>query len=409
MFSFSLLSQKIFIMLDKDAIIGIIGAGAMGAGIAQVAATAGHTVFVFDLNADVIEKAKENWKTSVNKFAEKNKFSREKVHSILNNLKPTADLEDFKTCDLIIEAIVENIEVKQKVFSDVEKIVSAACVLATNTSSLSIASIASACSPASRVIGIHFFNPATLMPLVEIIPAITTDAKVTASCRALIDSWGKTTVIAKDTPGFIVNRVARSYYGESIRIYEEGIADFATIDWALKTFGGFRMGPFELMDFIGNDVNYKVTETVWQQFFYEPRFKPSLTQKRLYEAKYFGRKSGKGYYDYSANAVAPTPNQNEMLGKAIFKRVICMLINEAIDSYFLQLASKEDLEIAMEKGVNYPKGLLQWADEIGLENVLNTLTSLFNEYGEDRYRPSVLLKRMVREGNHFYEKSFWHK
>lgn len=396
-------------MLNKDAVIGIIGAGAMGAGIAQVAATAGHTVFVFDLNEEVIEKAKANWQASVNKFAEKNKFSREKVHAIINNLKATTDLEDFKTCNLIIEAIVENIEVKQKVFSDVEKIVSADCVLATNTSSLSIASIASACKNTSRVIGIHFFNPATLMPLVEIIPAITTDVTVTTWCKNLIDSWGKTTVIAKDTPGFIVNRVARSYYGESIRIYEEGIADFATIDWALKTFGGFRMGPFELMDFIGNDVNYKVTETVWQQFFYEPRFKPSLTQKRLYEAKHYGRKSGKGYYDYSENAVAPTPNKNELLGKAIFTRVIAMLINEAIDSYFLQLASKEDLEIAMEKGVNYPKGLLQWADEIGLDKVLKTLTSLFNEYGEERYRPCVLLKRMVREGSHFYEKSFWHK
>jgi len=395
-------------MLDKNSIIGIVGSGAMGAGIAQVAAAAGHEVWVFDSNTLALEKANANWKVSITKLIEKNKISTTNGAAVLSKIKTTTNLDDLKNCNIIIEAIVEDLDVKQKVFSEIEKVVNDNCVLASNTSSLSITSIASACLNAERVIGIHFFNPATLMPLVEIIPALTTKKELTLDCKKLVDSWGKTTVVAKDTPGFIVNRVARSYYGESIRIYEEGLADFATIDWAMKEFGGFRMGPFELMDFIGNDVNYKVTETVWQQFFYEQRFKPSLTQKRLYEAKYFGRKSGKGYYDYSKGAVMPLPNKNEHLGKGIFNRVICMLINEAIDSYYLKLASKEDLEIAMEKGVNYPKGLLQWATEIGLENILKTLTELYTEYGEDRYRPAILLKKMVREGKQFYEKSFWH-
>jgi 3-hydroxybutyryl-CoA dehydrogenase len=395
-------------MLDKNALVGIIGSGAMGAGIAQVAATAGHQVWVFDSNAAALEKANANWQSAIAKLVEKNKVSTATGTSVLSKLKTTSQLEDLKNCNIVIEAIVEDIDVKQKVFSDIEKVVADNCVLASNTSSLSITSIASACKNPERVIGIHFFNPATIMPLVEIIPALTTTNELTVACKKLIDSWSKTTVVAKDTPGFIVNRVARSYYGESIRIYEEGIADFATIDWAMKEFGSFRMGPFELMDFIGNDVNYKVTETVWQQFFYEQRFKPSLTQKRLYEAKHFGRKSGKGYYDYSKGVEMPLPNKNEMLGKQIFNRVIAMLINEAIDAYYLQLATKEDLEIAMEKGVNYPKGLLQWATEIGLENILKTLTDLYTEYGEDRYRPSILLKKMVREGKQFYEKSFWH-
>jgi 3-hydroxybutyryl-CoA dehydrogenase len=208
--------------------------------------------------------------------------------------------------------------------------------------------------------------------------------------------------VAKDTPGFIVNRIARSYYGESIRIYEEGIADFATIDWAMKTFGGFRMGPFELMDFIGNDINYKVTETVWEQFFYEPRFKPSFTQKRLYEAKFFGKKSGRGYYDYSEGAVMPKANEDQSLGKMIFERVLCMLINEAADSLYLGLASAEDIDTAMTKGVNYPKGLLKWSDEIGVKNVYDTLNILFKEYNEDRYRPCVLLKRMASSNSRFY-------
>jgi 3-hydroxybutyryl-CoA dehydrogenase len=383
-------------------LVGIIGSGAMGAGIAQVAATAGHSVCVFDTNIEALNKAKNNLEISLKKLIEKQKITAETAETIIKNTAFTTDLGQFKNCELIIEAVVENLEVKQQLFSQLESIVSADCILASNTSSLSIASIASACKKPERVIGIHFFNPATLMPLVEIIPAITTSNQITESSKKIIDRWGKTTVLVKDTPGFIVNRVARSFYGESIRIYEEGIADFATIDWALKKMGGFKMGPFELMDFIGNDINYKVTESVWTQFFYEPRFKPSLTQKRLFEAKWFGRKSGRGYYNYTENTVLPSPMEDNELGKIIFNRVIAMLINEAIDSLHLQLASKEDLDLAMTKGVNYPKGLLKWADELGLQQVLDTLQDLYEMYGEDRYRPSILLKQMVKNGKHFY-------
>jgi 3-hydroxybutyryl-CoA dehydrogenase len=383
--------------------IGVIGSGAMGSGIAQVAATAGHKVWVYDTNKTALDKAKLNLETSLKKLVEKQKITSQAATEIVERTAFVEQLSSFKNCGLVIEAIVENSEIKQKVFAELEQLVPATCILASNTSSLSIASIAAACKNASRVIGIHFFNPAPIMPLVEIIPAITTDASLVAETRKLIDSWKKITVLAKDTPGFIVNRVARSYYGESIRIYEEVIADFVTIDWALKEYGGFKMGPFELMDFIGNDINYKVTESVWEQFFYEDRFKPSLTQKRLFEAKLFGKKSGKGYYDYSEGAVSSQADKEEKKGKEIFNRVIAMLINEAIDSLYLKLASKEDLDLAMTKGVNYPKGLLQWADELGLEQVLNTLQNLYNEYQEDRYRPSILLKRMVAQKQKFYE------
>lgn len=299
-------------------IIGVIGSGAMGAGIAQVAATSGHTVFVYDNNQEALDKAKTTLETTINKLVEKQKLTNDSAKNIISNTQFVNHLYDFKDCNLVIEAIVENLEVKQKVFTELEEIVSSECILASNTSSLSIASIASACKDPKRVIGIHFFNPAPLMPLVEIIPGLLTDNNITERSRKLIDSWKKTTVLTKDTPGFIVNRVARSYYGESIRIYEEGIADFATIDWAMKTVGGFKMGPFELMDFIGNDINYKVTESVWTQFFYEPRFKPSLTQKRLYEAKLFGRKTGRGYYNYAEGSVMPQAKQDEELGKEIF-------------------------------------------------------------------------------------------
>jgi 3-hydroxybutyryl-CoA dehydrogenase len=389
-------------MTNQSTAIGVIGSGAMGAGIAQVAATAGHVVFLYDNNKSALDKAKGSLEQTLSKLVEKQKITAEKAESIKKNHCYASDLKELAACGLVIEAIVENLDIKQQVFAQLETIVSDTCILASNTSSLSIASIAAACKRSDRVVGIHFFNPAPVMPLVEIIPAITTKEFYTTQAKAIIDSWGKLTVLTKDTPGFIVNRVARSYYGEAIRIYEEGIADFATIDWAMKSVGDFKMGPFELMDFIGHDVNYKVSESVWQQFFYEPRFKPSLAQKRLYEAKLFGRKSGKGFYDYTEGAVMPLPKKDDELAKSIFYRVIAMLINEAVDSLYLQLATKEDIDLAMTKGVNYPKGLLKWADELGLPNILDILINLQSEYGEERYRPSVLLKKMVKEEKTFY-------
>ncbi|HLP10361.1 MAG TPA: 3-hydroxyacyl-CoA dehydrogenase NAD-binding domain-containing protein [Flavobacteriales bacterium] len=384
----------------SKSVIGVCGAGAMGSGIAQVAATAGHKVVVYDSFEGAVERAQKNIFSSLDKLVEKQKISAERSAEVKANLTFTKILADLKSAGLVIEAIVEDLGIKKKLFTELESLVSGECILASNTSSLSIASISSACKKQDRVIGIHFFNPATLMPLVEIIPGITTSAHTLTASRDLINTWGKTTVVCKDTPGFIVNRVARSYYGESIRIYEEGWeglpdgpAGMATIDWAMKTFGGFKMGPFELMDFIGSDVNYKVTESVWEQFFYDPRFKPSLTQKRLYEAGWYGRKSGKGYYDYSEGAQMPKPFEDELMGKAIFNRVICMLVNEAYDSVYLKVAAPDDIETAMMKGVNYPKGLLAWGKEIGLKHVVATLDQLYALYGEDRYRVSVGLRK----------------
>lgn len=387
-------------MFAKSSKIGIVGSGAMGAGIAQVAASAGHEVYVYDNNAVSIEKAKTNLQTSLIKLIEKQKISKEQADAITIGTHFISQLNDLAACNLIIEAIIENPEVKQKMFCDLEKIVSGNCVLATNTSSLSITSIASVCNNPSRFIGIHFFNPATIMPLVEIIPGIATDKELVFEIKTLLDSWEKITVIAKDTPGFIVNRVARPFYSEALRIYEEAIADFSTIDWAMKEFGGFKMGPFELMDLIGHDVNYVVTETVWKQFYFDPKFKPALTQKRLVEAGFLGRKTGRGFYDY--NLPLPEPDKNTELGKTIFNRIICMLINEASDALYYKIASKEDIDLAMTKGVNYPKGLLKWADEIGIDKVLKTIQDLYDFYQEDRYRPGILLKLNSKEKRNFH-------
>jgi 3-hydroxybutyryl-CoA dehydrogenase len=382
--------------------IGVLGAGSMGAGIAQVAAQSGHKVVLCDTKQEQLDLANSKLAKIMARLVEKGKITPEQSNKTQNNITYSTSMSSFVGSGMVIEAIIENLDIKKTVFKQLESIVDDTCILASNTSSLSIASIAAACQKADRVLGIHFFNPAPLMPLVEIIPAVQTSAETTKSARNLIDSWKKVTVLAKDTPGFIVNRVARPFYGEALKIYEEGVADFATIDWAMTEIGGFRMGPFTLMDYIGNDINYTVTETVFAAFYYDPRYRPSFTQKRHSEAGWLGRKSGRGYYDYSENAIKVEPNKNTELGNEIVNRIVVMLINEAVDALFLNIASKEDIDLAMTKGVNYPKGLLKWADEMGLANVLSKLEWLQAEYGEDRYRPSVLLRRMVRNNQTFY-------
>ncbi len=386
-------------MIIKEQRIGVCGSGAMGNGIAQVAAAAGHQVIVYDNNTAALEKAKKNLEAGINKLTEKNKLSLEEAKHLLERVQYTAELSTLSPCALIIEAIIENLEIKQHLFRELEQLCTDTCLLASNTSSLSITSIAGVCKNSSRVLGLHFFNPAPLMPLVEIIPGVATHPEYIEMCKQLMESWGKTPVICKDTPGFIVNRIARPYYGEALKIFEEGIADAPTIDWAMKELGGFKMGPFELMDLIGHDINYTVTETVWKQFYFDPRYKPSITQKRLVEANFLGRKSGQGFYQYASDSVSPAPKKDVHLGEQIFLRIVCMLINEAYDALYLKVAEKRDIETAMTKGVNYPKGLFQWAQEIGPEKVLLQLEELRAWYTEERYKPSVLLKKTVLKVN----------
>ncbi|WP_046756158.1 3-hydroxyacyl-CoA dehydrogenase NAD-binding domain-containing protein [Kordia jejudonensis] len=392
--------------------VGIIGSGTMGSGIAQVAATVGCIVKLYDTKQVALDKSKAALEKILNRLIQKGRIDETEKERIQGNISYVDTLKDLGDSDLTIEAIVENLDIKQKVFSELETYLSDDAIIASNTSSLSIASIASSLQKPERCIGIHFFNPAPLMKLVEVIPAIQTSQEVLEKATQTIADWKKVVAVAKDTPGFIVNRVARPFYGESLRIYEEGLADFATIDKALKMLGGFRMGPFELMDFIGNDVNYTVTETVFTAFYFDARYKPSFTQKRLSEAGYLGRKTGKGYYDYDENgkkiensnvtsSAVETPQDVE-LSRQIFNRVLAMLINEAADALFLNIASAEDIDNAMTKGVNYPKGLLAWADEKGIDWCVKTLDDLYDEYHEDRYRCSPLLRKMNRVGTKFF-------
>ena len=259
--------------------VGVLGSGSMGSGIAQIAASKGHSVKLYDNDRSSLTRSIEKTESILNRLIEKGKISKVDKENTLGNIKTVSSINDFSDVDIVIEAIVEDLAIKKAVFNQLDGICKPDCILASNTSSFSLSSIASSCLKSERVIGIHFFNPAPIMPLVEIIPALQTSERVVNVSRDLIDSWGKVTVIAKDTPGFIVNRIARPFYGEALRIYEEGMASFATIDWALTHKGGFKMGPFTLMDFIGNDVNYAVTESVFKAFYFDPRYKPSFTQK----------------------------------------------------------------------------------------------------------------------------------
>ena len=379
--------------------VGVIGSGTMGIGIAQVASTNGCEVFLFDANSAQTEKSVQGLRKTLDKLAEKGKTSHEKAGEIFSLIKPCTQISELKDCDLVIEAIIENAEIKKKVFAELESYVSENCVIGSNTSSISITSLSADLKYPKRFIGIHFFNPAPLMPLVEVIPGLLTDENLPENIYDLMISWGKVPVIAKDIPGFIVNRIARPYYGEALRIVEENIATVEQVDDAMKTLGNFRMGPFELMDLIGVDVNFAVTQTVYKDYFYDPKYKPSLLQQRMSEAKLLGRKTGKGFYDYSEKSEEPRTQSREIikdekLYEEIYMRIICMLINEAVEAKRLKIASDEDIELAMQKGVNYPKGLLVWGKEIGFEKISQTLQNLYQEYQEERYRQSPLLKKL---------------
>ena len=385
-------------------LIGIVGAGAMGSGIAQIASQAGQDVVLFDLSQEALTASAAKLQKVMNRLIEKGKVTSDESIAIQERIEKTTVITRLKDCDLIIEAVVENLEIKTRVFKSIEEIVSKEAIIASNTSSLSITSLASFCNHPERVVGLHFFNPAPLMPLVEIIPALQTKSDLPKQLTELMRKWGKSPVIAKDTPGFIVNRVARPFYGEALRILDEGIADVHTIDAAMRE-SGFRMGPFQLTDLIGHDVNYSVTESVFKSFYYDPRYMPSITQLKLVEAGWLGRKSGRGFYKYNEeNEETVVPGKlDSKIQLEISERIISMLINEASDAVYLGIASAEDVDTAMLKGVNYPKGLLIWAEEWGLQKVVSIIDGLRDTYGETRYRCSPLLRKLAAEGGKFYK------
>ncbi len=308
--------------LSKDALVAVVGAGAMGAGIAQVAAAAGHPVMLFDTCAKAAQSAIDGIRIQFEKMVIKGKMDSASAQAAGLRLQSASKLSDLGSAALVVEAVVENLTVKQTLFKDLEALVSVDCIFGSNTSSISITAIASVLKHPERFAGLHFFNPAPLMALVEVVSGLATSAKVAHILFATATAWGKTAVHAKSTPGFIVNRVARPYYSEALRLRTEGAADCATIDAVMRESGGFRMGPFELMDMIGLDVNFAVTRSVWNAYFNDPRYLPSLIQQELVDAGFFGKKSGRGFFDYRDGAEKPEP-QTETSHKRPSRIVVC--------------------------------------------------------------------------------------
>ncbi len=502
--------------LPPDATIAVIGAGAMGAGIAQIAAQAGHRVLLFDARINGAEDAHRKLAATFEQLAAKGKLSAELAQTAAKRIVPIHALGDCVSAKLVIEAIVEDLDAKRDLWRNLEVVVAPETILATNTSSLSVTAMAAGLKVPARVAGLHFFNPAPVMPLVEVVSGLATDPDVAATLYATALAWGKAPVHARSTPGFIVNRCARPFYGEALRLLAEGAANPATLDAVMREAGGFRMGPFELMDLVGNDVNLAVTTSVWRAYFHDPRFTPSILQQEMVAAGRLGRKSGRGYHDYSPGAVVPVPalesscpvparvvvygelgpaaalvermldtgidvaqvapqkpfptgvigvggawlaltdgrtataraaasgahdmvvfdlaldfakcsrlavaradlcsdaayaaavgalqaagiavsRLDDVAGLAVM-RTVAMLANEAADAAKEGIAAPGDIDAAMQKGVNYPRGPLAWADAIGIARVREVLVHLAAHYGEDRYRVSPLLTRRAVAG-----------
>ena len=402
---------------DEHTPVAVIGAGAMGTGIAQVAALAGHAVVLVDSQPGAADDARDRLATTFAKLVDKGRLSQEEADGALGRVTAytTNDMTTVPPVGLVIEAVVEHLDIKRVIFRQLEEGQAPSTVLATNTSSLSIddivgeattghdAALHGGRSPAmrapGRVIGLHFFNPPPLMQLVEVIGGEQSDPAVLDAASALMRRWGKTPVRCASTPGFIVNRVARPFYGEAQRMVAEGIAEPATIDLALRDVG-FRMGPLELTDLIGQDVNLAVGESVWRQTGEDPRYEPTELQRELVRAGRLGRKTGQGVYRYDESGQALDAQPDEARAEALVggpvvtdpvARTIAMLVNEGVDLVARGEATREDVDTAMKLGTNYPKGPFEWLAELGPETVRAQLEELDKAYPGGRYRPSPAL------------------
>lgn len=497
--------------LDTSKTVGVIGAGTMGAGIAQIAAKHGHPVKLLDQNKDAIEKGLKLMEAGLNKLVLRGRMEADEVTAMMSRITPCNSTDQLSDCSLVIEAIVENLEVKQSLFKDLESVCAEDTILATNTSSISVTAIGAVLERPENLVGMHFFNPAPIMKLVEVVSGLATSKEVLQTTADTSTAWGKKIVIAKSTPGFIVNRIARPFYAESLRLLEESAASEATLDAVVRDSAGFRMGPFELMDLIGHDVNYSVTETVFNSYYQDKRFLPSLIQKELVAGGFLGRKSGRGFYQYGEDQNKPEPSVSKSsfrpdsisiegdlgvagsisqlsekaginvvstdgsglikigntvlaltdgrtatkrakeegiknlvlfdllgcyetntriaitpamqtspaaldqavgffnaLGKEVavigdtpglcVMRTVCMLANEGADAVYQGVCDIPAVDDAMQYGLNYPRGPMAWADEIGIDHICKVLDNLQSSYGIDRYRTSILLQQYSDAG-----------
>jgi 3-hydroxybutyryl-CoA dehydrogenase len=393
--------------------IGVLGAGTMGAGIAQVAAEAGLEVVIHDPVDGAFERARTLIAGFLARRVQKQQLTEDGARAALTRLRLAPTLEELASADLVVEAIPEEPKLKRDAFRRLDAAASEATILATNTSSLSVARIARGTRRPGRIVGMHFFNPVPLMQLVEVVRAPATDAGTLARTRAAAERLGKTPVTTADTPGFIVNRVARPFYLEALRIVGEGLASVEQVDGAMRGIG-FRMGPFELVDAIGLDVNFAVTQSVYEQFFYDPRYRPHPLQRMLVDAGRLGRKSSGGFYDYQADASRGAawsgvgdrpdgPRMEPLSGEAVQARILAAIVNEAASAVADGVATPEAVDTAMRLGTNYPSGPLEWGERIGLVHVVGTLDALHAAVPDGRYRVVPLLRSVAERDGSFFE------
>jgi 3-hydroxybutyryl-CoA dehydrogenase len=385
--------------LPERAPVSVVGAGAMGAGIAQVAASAGHPVTLVDAVSGVVEKAVAGIIAGLQRQEAKGRISSAQLEETVERITPVDSVSQLPASTLVIEAVREDLDTKRALFAQLAEHQRPDTVLASNTSSLDIGAIAEGLPEPGRVIGLHFFNPPPVMRLVEVVRGRESAAPVIETAADLMRAWGKTPVVCASTPGFIVNRVARPFYGEAQRMLMDGVADAATLDAALRS-AGFRMGPLELTDLIGQDVNLAVGTSVWEQTGRDPRYAPTALQQDLVAAGHLGRKTGRGVYTYGSDGrpLEPVADQDrvaELLAGPVetnpVARTLAMLVNEAVDLVHRGEASPEDVDTAMTLGTNYPRGPIAWGREIGYAAVADQLATLDRAFPGGRYRPSPAL------------------
>jgi 3-hydroxybutyryl-CoA dehydrogenase len=385
----------------------VIGAGTMGAGIAQLAARSGARTILHDPLPEALQRGAQYARDGLGKEAAKGRLSAAEADAAAARIEPVDELGAFAPCELVIEAAPERLDLKHDLYARLsEEIVSEQCVLATNTSSLLVTAIAASARNPERVVGMHFFNPAPIMRLLEVVAGVESSTEALDLATATGEAMGKTVIVAKDGPGFIVNRCNRPFGLEALRILQEQIVDIETIDRTMRVEGGFRMGPFELMDLVGIDTGLEISKSFYEQSFGEPRWRPSPITARYVAAGRYGRKSGRGYYDYSSDPYRPPdPDPPTRAGiqaqpavGGVLERIVCQVINECAFALGEGVGSAQDIDTGMTLGLNYPRGPLAWADQIGLDHVLAVLEGLWEEYREERYRPAPALRGLVRTG-----------